>query len=60
LEKHVREPNMKAKYLVLLKEPFSLDMPYADRQPVVVCRMSKWPQNGRRAAAAVGLDNGNT
>ena len=51
---------MKAKYLVLLKEPFSLDMPYADRQPVVVCRMSKWPQNGRRAAAAVGLDNGNT
>ncbi len=32
----MREPNMKAKYLVLLKEPFSLDMPYADRQRVVV------------------------
>jgi hypothetical protein len=36
LEKHVREPNMKTKYLVFLKEPFSLDMPYADRQRVVV------------------------
>ena len=35
-EKHVRVRNMKTNYLVLLKEPFSLDMPYVDRQRMVV------------------------
>ena len=28
--------NVKSKYLVVLREPFSLDMPYADRQRVVI------------------------
>jgi hypothetical protein len=32
----MREANMKAKYLVLLKETFSLDIPYEERQRVVV------------------------
>lgn len=32
----MREPNLKAKYLVLLEEPFNLEIPYAERQRVVV------------------------
>jgi hypothetical protein len=32
----MREPSLKAKYLLLPKEPFSLDIPYTDRQRVVI------------------------
>ena len=32
----MREPMLKAKYLVVLPVPFSLDIPYADRQRVVI------------------------
>lgn len=54
----MREPNMKAKYLVHRKEPFILDMPYADRQRVVVVSdeqvAAERSSRGRRAAVAVG------
>jgi hypothetical protein len=31
-----RDTELKAKHLVLLSEPFSLSLPYADRQRIVI------------------------
>jgi hypothetical protein len=55
LEKSCERTNMKTKYLVLLEKLFSLDMPYADRQRmVVVSDESGGQQNGRSAIVSVG------
>ena len=58
LGEHVREPNMKTKYLVLLREPFSSVCRTQTASAWSSCRMSKWPQNGRRAAVRLALTMG--
>jgi hypothetical protein len=36
LGESVREPSLKARHLIVLRQPFSLDLPYAERQRVVI------------------------
>jgi hypothetical protein len=48
--------NLKAKYLLLLQEPFNLDIPYADRQRVVIVADAQVEAERKTRTRAVDLE----